>query len=79
MLIKHNNKKYSLAQQQYDVYKVLSNADKPLTTKQINVYAHCAWCTNRISELIAMGIEIKKGRKKVKSMGKMVGVNTYII
>jgi len=77
--VKHKKKNYYLREQQYMVFRVLKDTKEPKTTKQINQAAHCSWCTNRISELIAMGIEITKGRTKVKSMGKMVTVNTYTI
>lgn len=79
MQIRHNNKNYSLAEQQHEVYKLLVNADSPLTNKQIQSKSSLIWPTNRISELLAMGIVVKKGRKKVKSAGKVKTVNTYII
>jgi len=79
MLIKYQGKNYSLAEQQHELYKLLSNADKPMTNKQIQNRSTLIWPTNRISELIAMGINVTKGRRKVKSAGRIKTVNTYII
>ena len=79
MNIKHQGKLYSMADQQLEVFKLLRDSNKPLTNKQIQRNSSLIWPTNRISELIAMGVNVTKGRIKVKSRGRLVSVNTYYI
>ena len=71
---------FLLNSQQADLFKVMREHRKPLTVNQLRQLTGLALPTNRMSELIAKGVNISKNWKRVyNDKGELTRVKTYLL